>query len=118
MNKEKLTLVIGSIILIVLILSVIANLNSSLGDGADSITDANDCSTRSDTNGNALIYNITDKWCYNTTASAGNTTGAVILAGQYDLPLNTLFGRTGVTLLIVMAGLFILLISVALKKKK
>ena len=112
--KAKIMTVLTVILGIVVLFLVIGNLAPTIAESGDSITDANNCSEYDDANGNALEYNITDKYCY-----SGNATGNKIgLAGQYDLPLNSLFGRSGVILTIVMISLFIGIITLALKRRK
>lgn len=107
MAKIKIiTAIIMMIVGIIVIFSIIGGMSSSIKEGAESITDANNCSLGKDANSAELEYNITNKYCYNTT---GNVTarGNVYLAGQYDLPLNSLYGSSGVVILILMAVLLI-----------
>ena len=98
----------------IVIFSIIGGSSGELRASADSITDANNCSDGTDTTGTTLGYNFTTKYCSNST---GND---LYVAGQYDLPLNALFSRSGVVLLIFMAAILIFLIGIGLHtfKKK
>ena len=108
-TKVILISIVSLVVFIILIFSLIGDTSSDLIDAADSVTDANNCSLGSDTVGTALTYNLTNKFCTNTTGSS------LYLAGQYDLPLNSLFSNNGIILLILMAGLFILILVVVMK---
>lgn len=103
--------IISVIIVVVIIFSFVGTSSSNLITGANSITDANNCSedTYSDSTGVELTYNITDKYCYNSTGSA------LYVAGQYDLPLNSLFSSSGVLLIMLMASILILIIGITIK---
>jgi hypothetical protein len=98
----------------VVILNIIAGTTLSLKNSAESVTDSNNCSESEDGAGNLHFYNISDKYCYNTTADGGGLTKQHI-AGQYDLPLNSLFSTGGVAFLVLMAGLLITIVIIALK---
>ena len=107
--------VIGLVLMIVFIILVfllVGNSAESIIDAADSVTDANNCSLGSDAAGIPLSYNFTDKTCGN------STDGGLYTAGQFDLPLNSLFGRSGVLLLVFMAVILIVSIVVVLKGLK
>lgn len=97
------------IIFIILIFQLVGSSAADLRNAADSVTDANNCSTGTDSTGVPLVYNFTDKTCGN------STVGGIYTAGQIDLPLNTLFGRSSVLLLIFMAVIFIIAIITTIK---
>lgn len=104
--------VIGLILLIVFIILIFQLVGSSAGElkaSADSITDANNCSTGNDAAGIPLVFNVSDKACSNSTGNSQYT------AGQFDLPLNTLFGRNSVLLLVFMAVIFMVAIFTVIK---
>lgn len=104
--------IIGVILVIVLILvyfNIVGSTATDIQGSADSITDANNCSLGTDLDGIKLTYNITDKFCYNSTIAP------LYLAGQFNLPLNSLFGRNSVIILSLMAGLFIVIMFIVLK---
>ena len=114
MDNKILTIIIMAIIGIVIIFNIVGNSATTIIDSADSITDANNCTEDkvTDTNSVALFYNYSDKYCYN--VSPGSDGGKQYLAGQYDLPINTLFGRSSVALLVFMGMLLLVIIGVAL----
>ena len=104
---------VGLLLLVIFIILVFQFLGSSatdLRDAADSVTDANNCSLHSQ-EGEIGIYNFTDKVCYNGT-SGGQ---ALYTAKQFDLPLSTLFGRSGVLLLIFMSVMLIMVVVTVMK---
>lgn len=105
--------IIFLVVIIVVAMSFIGSSSKELTDAADSITDANNCSLGSDASG-TFWYNITDKFCYNSTNVRANAT-SLYEARQFDLPLNSLYSRTGVVLLVMMAALLLVLIGVSLK---
>lgn len=108
MSSDKTKFIVGVVLLIVaiiIIFSFIGGSSAELTSAADSITDANNCSEGTD-----LVYNISDKYCYNSTG-----TNQIYEAGQYDLPLNTLFSSTGVVLLVLMAAFLIFVVVLVLK---
>ena len=111
MDKQKgfLIALVLVIVLFIVVFSIIGGTAENLTDAGDSITDANNCSLGTDAVGSKLVYNISDKYCHN---SSGYQE---YVAKQYDLPLNTLFSSSGVVLLILMASLLIVLIILALK---
>lgn len=111
-GKGFIVAILTTIIAVVVIFNFIGTASSNLIDSADSITDANNCSEGVDATGTPLVYNYTDKTCGNSTANGLYT------AKQYDLPLNTLFSRSGVTLLITMSGLLITLIALFIRKQR
>ena len=108
--------VLIAIIAIIVIFNLVGSSSTQLTGGGDSITDANNCSEGVDNNDVALVYNITDKYCYNT--SPDETGGKDSIAEQYDLPLNSLFSSNGIVLLILMAAVLLTIISIAMMKKK
>lgn len=112
--------IIFIVILIVVILNIISGMSTSITDAGDAVTNPNNCSDANDVNfGNTpAVYNITDGYCYNDSSVGG---GKGYEALEYQLPLRTLYGSSGVILLVLMASLLILLIGVslyALKRKK
>ncbi len=120
MSDDKITKILLPIILvivsIIIIFSFVGDSSTELVNSANSITDANNCSRGVDAAGVTLFYNITDKFCYNTTPDA--TGGKDSIAGQFDLPLNTLFSSSGVVLLVLMAMLLVFVIVVIIKGLK
>ena len=112
--KGLLVAILLVIIAFIVIFNFVGTSSTELTTAAESITDANNCSesTTHDSTGAALTYNQTSKYCINST---GND---VFLAKQYDLPLNSLFGASGVALLVLMASILIFLIVLALKSFK
>ncbi len=108
--------VVGILLLIVFVILLFSLIGGTAGDltnAADSVTDANNCSLgASDSPQGLLTYNITDKFCYNA------STQAVYLAGQFDLPLNSLFSSGGVLMLIFMVAIFLIAIFTVLKGMK
>lgn len=111
--------VIGVVLLIVaiiLIFLIVGNSAGDLIDAADTITEANNCSLGEGNDGVAFTYNATDKSCYNSTPAQA----AQYVALQYDLPLNTLFGKSSILMLIFMAVILIISITIVIKgvKKK
>lgn len=102
------------IIFVILLFQIVGSSAFDLRNAADSVTDANNCSLGTDAAGETLTYNYTNKFCQN---SSG---GQAYLAGQYDLPLNSLFGRSSVLLLIFMAVVLIIAVGtviMGIKKK-
>jgi len=108
-TKTLTTSIILLIVAIIVVFNIVGNTSTNLQGGAESITDANNCSGGVDGTGTTLYYNISDKYCYN------STTGREGLAGQYDLPLNTLFSPSGIVLLVFMASILILMFMLSLK---
>lgn len=109
--KVIIVTVVALILAFVITFNIIGNSSTTLTSAADSITDANNCSEGTDTTGTAQTYNFTDKNCY-------NTTSVTYTAGQYDLPLNTLFSRGGVVILVFMAMILIALVIIGLTSFK
>lgn len=112
MKTKIITAIVIIIVTIVVLFNIIGNTAGDLTDAADSITDANNCSEETDNTGVKLTYNSTDGYCLN---SSG---GEVYLAGQYDLPLNTLFGSGSIVMLILMAVLFLVILGTAFYQLK
>jgi len=110
--KVLLTALIFLIVTIVVVFTFVGNSAGELNTAEESITDANNCSSHTDLGeGTKAIYNTTDDTCY-----SGNSTGEKLyLAGQYDLPLNTLFGTSGVLMLVMMASIMIFIVVISLK---
>ena len=110
--KKIMVGVILLIVFIILIFQLVGNSAPELTDAADSITDANNCSTGSDSTGTPLSYNFTSKGCFNSTGDELYT------AGQFDLPLNALFGRSSVLLLVFMVVIFIVALFTVMRGLK
>lgn len=106
--------IIAFVVVLVIVFTFISNSTGDLTRATDSVTDANNCSDGTDTEGTTLKYNASNGYCYNT--SAGNDT-QMYLAEQYDLPLNSLFGSSGMLMMIMMASILLLIIGISLKFK-
>jgi hypothetical protein len=106
---------VGVILLVVFVILIFQLVGNSAGDltsAAESITDANNCSDGTDSTGATFTYNQSSKFCVN------STDDKVYLAGQIDLPLNTLFGSGGILMLIFMAVILIIAVMTVIKGMK
>lgn len=112
MDKTKILAIVFFVVLgligLIVVFSIIGSLSPTITDSANSISFPNNCSDGKDANNKVLTFNVTDKQCYNQSAS-GNVT-ALYTAALYQLPLSGLFTPTGVVVIILMAVLFLALI--------
>lgn len=109
---KKVFAVIMVIITVIIVMNIIGHTAGPLKEGADGITEAHNCSEGEDNTGATLTYNSSNGFCLNSTGDKEYA------AGYYDLPMNSLFGKTGVVFLCLMAGLLIGLITLVLKFRK
>ena len=117
MTKEKVIVsAVTVVIAIILIFSIIAGISTTLRQGAESVTEANNCSLSLDGAGTSHWYNITDGFCWNSTGADG--TGVPEFDGGKSLPLASMFSSGGVLILILMGSFLLLLIGIALKGAK
>ena len=107
--KKAIVPIVLIIISIIVILTFVGSSASTIVDGGTTITTANSCASNTGTNGEALTFNLTNYNCDNSSDFGVAT---------YDdrLPLNVLFGGSGVLILILMAGILILIIGLVLKR--
>lgn len=129
MNNEKtIATIILTIVAIVLIFNIVGGTSENLKEGAEGVSEANNCSVSSDPNlDTSLWYNSTDQSCYNGTESTTTRNECSSIpeyncskvhgAELYSLPLSSLFSPSGVIMLIVMAGILISVVAFVLKKK-
>lgn len=96
---------------IVIAFNILGNTSDTLIDGSNEITYADRCAETRDSVGTAYFFNLSDKYCW-------NSTDKVALATYYTLPLFGLFTSSGVVLLVVMAAILIALIFFALRYVK
>ena len=102
------TVVIMIVVTIVILFSILGGTQGELVNAGDSITKANNCTLSKDTGGGAMTYNKTSDVCQNSSGGIDPVT-----PDKYRLPLNGLFGSTGVVLLILMAVLFLIILGTA-----
>ena len=109
--------VILIIVAVVVIFQFVGTSSSDLAAAGNSITDANNCSEEVnssvyDSTGAVLTYDQSTKYCQNSTGDD------FYVAGQYDLPLNGLFGSSGVAFLVMMAAILVFVVVLLLKRMR
>lgn len=114
MDKNKIFIAsITIIIAFVVFLKVIGDSVDVLKDSADIASEPNICSRTLGVNGETLHYNYTNKHCDNDTNVSVITTNVL-----RQLPLNALFSRSGIILLIFFAVLLIYAVGSLIYEKK
>ena len=106
----------GFILVVLLFFSILGSLAPEIEDSAESISYPNNCSVIVDPNGTDFCYyDITSDRCLNNSAAPCYNRSAAQTENR--LPLYALFTPGGAAMVILMAGLFIWLVVITIKKK-
>lgn len=106
--------IVTLIVAIIIIFNVVGNSANNITDAADAVQYATNCSDGVGVNGESLYYNSTLDLCVNDSKTGANCRNST--ATHYNLPIESLFGASGVLLLVFMAGLLLFVVRIVLKK--
>ena len=110
-NLKIISTITAVIIAVVIIFTFVGGSGKTITDAGNTITNANNCSESVDGAGIPHVWNETSRLC-------DNSTGGNVTAALYNLPLNTLFGGSGVLILILMSMILLLVIGWVWKMNK
>lgn len=109
---KTISYVVGVLVALIIVFGFISNASTSMRQAADSIPDANNCTSMNDGDGNPLYFNASDNYCWSINGTPQ------IIDGRYNLPISSLFASGGVAMLILMGAVLIAVITIAMKRKK